>query len=56
LHKINEAINVKKPKKVTARAALWLMQESGESGEIVETLAPTESERADKAGGRGDEY
>jgi len=41
---------VKKLKKVTARAGLWLMQESGE---IVETLAPTESERADKAGGRG---
>lgn len=34
---------MKKPKKVTARAAMWLMQENGE---IVETLAPTERRRA----------
>jgi len=33
--------NEKKTKKVTASDELWLMQESGESGEIVKTLAPT---------------
>jgi hypothetical protein len=33
--------NEKKTNKVTAGAELWLMQESGESGEIVGTLAPT---------------
>jgi hypothetical protein len=51
--------NEKKTKKATAGAELWLMQEEsgegGESGEIVETLAPTgerASERVDKVGER----